>query len=169
MSTYTEQANEFLQKTHATISIEYMGLSVNKNWNETDCRDLYEVTLSTSKDTVLFNFWDSIRNTKINHMDIDTYAKKRFKCTYENLTLQDKTKAQKELAEKKKEAKPTAYDVLACMTTYDPGLFADFCSEFGYNKNSRRALNTYLEVQEEYAKLKKIFTAEQIEELREIQ
>ena len=27
---------------------------------------------------------------------------------------------------------PTEYDVLACLTKYDPGNYEDFCSEFGY-------------------------------------
>lgn len=35
---------------------------------------------------------------------------------------------------------PTMYDVLTCLTKYDPDTFEDFCSEFGYDTDSRRAV-----------------------------
>lgn len=159
----------FLQKTNTTMAIDFIGYCINQDWNETECRDLYKITLTTPKGTMVFDFWNSIFNTTINHMDIITYAKKRFKCSYDYLTPQDKIKARKELAKKKEEAKPTAYDILACLTSYDLGTFKEFCSEFGYDEDSRRALKIYLEVQEEYSNLAKLYTTEQMEELREIQ
>lgn len=66
-------------------------------------------------------------------------------------------------------AKPTAYDVLACLTKSDPGDFEDFCSEFGYNEDSRSAYETWQSVVKEWDKVNDFFTAEEIEELQEIQ
>jgi len=64
---------------------------------------------------------------------------------------------------------PTAYDILACMTAYNIGSFADFCSGFGYDGDSRKAEKTYKAVQKEYFGLKAIFTEQQLEKLAEIQ
>lgn len=52
---------------------------------------------------------------------------------------------------------PSAYDVLACLTKYDPGTFKDFCADFGYSDDSIKALETYREVQEEWAEVKRMF------------
>lgn len=67
-----------------------------------------------------------------------------------------------------KKIKPTEYDILACLTKYDPGTFSDFCCEYGYDDDSIRALRTYIAVQKEWSDIRRIFTPEQIEELKEI-
>lgn len=69
---------------------------------------------------------------------------------------------------KKAAAQPNAYDVLACITKYDPGTFENFCSEFGYDEDSRTAERIYFAVQKEYSQLARIFTPEQLEEMQEI-
>ena len=63
---------------------------------------------------------------------------------------------------------PTAYDVLACLTKYDPGTFDEFCSEYGYNTDSRQAFKTYKAVVREWKNIEKLFSPEQIEALQEI-
>lgn len=68
-----------------------------------------------------------------------------------------------------KPIEPTAYDILACLTKYDPGTFEDFCREFGYDTDSRSAEKTYNAVCEEYEKVKTIWTDAEIEQLAEIQ
>lgn len=64
---------------------------------------------------------------------------------------------------------PTAYSVLACITKHDPELFEDFCDEYGYDKDSIKAKETYEAVREEWVYVNKLFTDEEIEELQEIQ
>lgn len=64
---------------------------------------------------------------------------------------------------------PTAYDIIACLTKYDPGTFEDFCSEFGYDEDSRRAERTYNAVKEEWVGVQTLWTDEEIEKLWEIQ
>ena len=64
--------------------------------------------------------------------------------------------------------KPNEYDILACLTKYYPETFEDFCSEFGYDEDSRSAEQIYLACVKEYKQLTRIFTDEQMEELREI-
>lgn len=53
---------------------------------------------------------------------------------------------------------PTAYDVLACLTKYDPGTFENFCGEYGYNEDSRKAEKTYKAVVKEFAGVQRLFS-----------
>lgn len=64
---------------------------------------------------------------------------------------------------------PTEYDILSCLTKYDPETFEDFCSEFGYDEDSRSAKRTYNAVKKEWQAIEKLFSPEQIEQLQEIQ
>lgn len=64
---------------------------------------------------------------------------------------------------------PTAYDILACITKYDPGEFDDFCGEFGYNEDSRTAEKIYKAVKKEWQNIERLFSENEIEMLREIQ
>lgn len=152
MNEYIKQATEFLQKTHAKMKIEYVGLAVNKEWKEKQKRCLYEITLTSPRGSMIFDFWDSIRNTEIRTMPFDAYN----------------VQANKELAAKKKAAVPSVYDVLACLQKCDPGTFENFCSDYGYDDDSRTAMRVYLAVQNEYTQLARLFTPEQMEELAEI-
>jgi len=63
---------------------------------------------------------------------------------------------------------PRAYDVLACIGKNDPGLFEEFCREFGYETDSRRAEKTYKAVVKEWKNVSAFFTAEELEALQEI-
>lgn len=62
-----------------------------------------------------------------------------------------------------------AYDVLTCLTKDNPGMFSDFCSEYGYEEDSRKAFSTYEDVCEEWKKVSSFFSASEIEEMKEIQ
>lgn len=63
---------------------------------------------------------------------------------------------------------PTCYDILACLTKYPVYDFEDFCSEYGYDTDSRKAYKTYKAVKREWENVNKLFTEEQLELLREI-
>lgn len=68
----------------------------------------------------------------------------------------------------RKRIDPTAYDLLACITKTDPGTFADFCSEYGYDVDSRSALRTYHKVKRDWAKVEAFFSQDELQELYEI-
>lgn len=129
---------------------------------------MYQFKLTTPKGSMTDTFWDSINNTAIQQETIQSYAEKLYKTPFADLTASQKTRAHKKLRKMKTEARPNAYDILAAVEKSDPGTFDDFCSEFGYNTDSRAAVRTYFAVQKEYADLARIFTAEQLEMLAEI-
>jgi len=69
---------------------------------------------------------------------------------------------------------PTMYDVLACLTKYDVGSFADFCADYGYNDlplseyDRDYEINALYEaVREEFEEVQRLF-GDVIEELQEI-
>lgn len=61
-----------------------------------------------------------------------------------------------------------AYDVLACLTTYNPGMFYDFCDEYDYDKDSRKAFAIYEATCKEWKKVSSFFKPKEIEEMQEI-
>jgi hypothetical protein len=64
---------------------------------------------------------------------------------------------------------PSEYDVLAGLQKYEVGTFDDFCGNFGYDTDSRKAYKTYKAVMREWKNVEKLFTAEELEQLQEIQ
>ena len=63
---------------------------------------------------------------------------------------------------------PTCYDLIACLTKYYPGTFENFCSEFGYNTDSRTAERTYKAVLKEWRKVEAFFTSSELDILQNI-
>ena len=64
--------------------------------------------------------------------------------------------------------KPTMYDILTSLTKYDPESFEDFCSEFDYDTDSRKAEKIYKAVSKEWKNVDRLF-GDILEELQEIQ
>lgn len=65
---------------------------------------------------------------------------------------------------------PSNYDLLACLTKYDPCTFKDFCCDFGYDEFDENAKKTYRAVIKEYKGLCRVFgdDSDLWEEFREI-
>ena len=163
MNEYLKQAKNFLNRANAKCEIVYGGISRNENWKEKEKRNWYDVTITTPRGKMSYVFWDSINNTEISQMTLEEYVEKKLKRRYE------RKKAERELKKLKAEAVPSEYNVLACLEKYDVGTFEDFCSEFGYDEDSRTAERIYIAVIKEYKDLTRIFTEKQMEELSEIQ
>lgn len=66
------------------------------------------------------------------------------------------------------ENEPSIYDVLACVQKCDPGNFEQFCWEYGYNSDSRKAERIYEAVVDEYENVVRLF-GDVMDELCEIQ
>jgi hypothetical protein len=149
---YTEQAEEFLNKTQTKMSISFSHKGKHFQ-DDKEERNVYVIKLQNDKHTFVFNYGDSINNTK----------------RLENAqNLKEKT-----------EYKPTKYDVLACLNVDYSEDFEDFCSNFGYEENdfdnkknnfiNESAFVIYKAVQKETENLKLLFSEEEIELLHEVQ
>lgn len=62
----------------------------------------------------------------------------------------------------------SAYDLLTAIVKSDPRTFHDFCQDFGYDEDSRKAEQTYHNVVREWDKVRKFFTAEELAAVQEI-
>ena len=63
---------------------------------------------------------------------------------------------------------PTEYDILACLQKYDVGSLEDFISEYGYDPEFHNVKQIYNAVCNEYKKICRCFTEEQIQAMCEI-
>lgn len=61
---------------------------------------------------------------------------------------------------------PTLYSVLACLTKYKVGSFEEFCSDYGYDTDSRTAEKTYKAVLKEWEAMERLFNNEELELLQ---
>lgn len=170
MTEYLAQAKQFLTDCNATMEINLVGKEVPTHWrDETKPHNKYQFTISTPKGKYTSYFWDSLYNTEVSEMTADNLARKRRGIHYDGLTMYERAKILKELKSLKAKAKPTEYDILACVEKHSYDSFSDFCAEFGCSTDSISARETFLACGEEYAGLRRIFTEEQMEKLREIQ
>ena len=169
MTDYQAQAKQFLADCNATMEIKFIGKEIPTHWaGETKPHNKYQFTITTPKGKYTSYFWDSLYNTEVSEMNVQSYAERKYKMRFDGLRYAEKVKAIKELDAIKAEAKPTEYDILACVEKYGYDSFSDFCAEFGYSTDSISARETFLACGEEYAGLRRIFTEEQMEKLREI-
>ena len=166
---YQEQALEFLRKANATMRIDVVGPDY-PDWDEEHVHIRHNITITTPKGIYTFPFWGSRVQAELwdTLSALEKLARKTFGRHYEGLTNSEKAKIRKILRERRGELQTKEYDVLACLTAYDPGTHEDFCSEYGYDPDSIRGLKTYLAVQKEYRELSRIFTPEQLEAMQEI-
>jgi hypothetical protein len=147
MTNYTQQAEKFLQDTKTTLKADF---TEHRKHFDTDkeTRDVYTVTLTREgKKPFIFSFGQSIANS-------GTITEKR--------ETTDKFKIEggfipKPTDFKRNRTAPTAYDVLASLTKNEVGSFDDFCSDFGYDNDSRTAEKVYIAVQKEYSEVKRLF------------
>lgn len=175
---YQKQAEDFLKKTGSKLEVEFLR---NGKYFSTDKenRDIYKCTLSRGTRSYTFEFGQSLVNSGF------YYTMGRQKINIDRKYLQPEH-SKNLIHHVRKDSsyafmnnggsdvihyptKPTAYDILACLQKYDVGSFEDFCSDFGYDSDSRNAEKIYISVVNEYTQLCILFTDSEMEEMQEIQ
>lgn len=167
---YNKQALDFLQATGTEMIIEYS--HEGNHFNDDKIRDIYNITLKRGKREYKFTFGQSLFNSakyvdKLNGNEFDLSGG----CLKGKLRLVGDPKESnyvKDFCKKVKGKPPTEYDILACLTKYDPGTFEDFCREFGYDTDSRKAEQTYNAVKDEYKSLCTLYSDDEMKMLFEI-
>jgi hypothetical protein len=168
LSQYDQQVVDFLAKTNATIEIKF--LKNGKHFDsDIDNRDIYEITIKRGTRSMKFNFGQSIvKSTK--YVEKNPNIKREYTTNGSPLAGNYRVteKYLNKFCKVVKGTPPSEYSILACLTKYNPGTFEDFCSEFGYDTDSRKAEKTYQAVVKEYLELTSLFNEAEIEELQEI-
>ncbi len=172
---YQQQAIDFLNKVGATIETNFMRYGRHFD-DDKENRDIYEVTITNKKGRkYTFNFGNSIADSGFYY----TKGKQKFAIDRKYLDAKNiltviKSKDWEFLNNGKSDiihypVKPTEYDILACITKYDPDTFENFCSEFGYDTDSRKAEDIYEAVKDEYLNICRLFNEDELNEMAEIQ
>lgn len=181
MSQYTEQAETFL-KSH---NLEFRAVLVGNDCppfcedaqadRDTDKTNTfprrthihgkhYRCTVSgKERGHVSFDFWNSYADEEYNALGTKSH---RLGETVFKFGERLRDGQQVRLATKGRTV--AAYDLLACIQKRDPGTFEDFCGDFGYDTDSRRADTTHQAVRQEWQKVRRFFTQDEIRELQEI-
>jgi hypothetical protein len=170
MKYYNKQAEQFLKETGVKMEIVYK--EFGKHFpDDKQSRDIYTITLSRGSRKFVFDFGQSIANSTRYE---DKITGNVFSPSGESI------KGKLKVVHNHKDffnsfcknlvgTPPSSYDVLTCLTKYDPGTFEDFCSDFGYDQDSRTAERIYKAVVCEYQRVCMLWDEAEIENLREIQ
>lgn len=168
MTTYQQQAEDFLKSTDTTIEIKEAEKQTPPAWEEglnANHHIKYIITLKNKRHTYTFDYWGSIADYQ--------KVEKRFNEVYQwiyhrNSTIdmiKNKSVSMRRILD---EVMPTPYDILSCLDTCYGDTFEDFCFNYGYDEDSRKAYETYQRVQEQERNLYKLFNHEELERLNEI-
>jgi hypothetical protein len=179
MNSYEKQARDFLEKTGAKMEIIFLR-SGKYFHDDKEVRDIYGVTITRNKRSYSFEFGQSLNDSGFKiitgadkTIKLDVPDKERAKLMGSNDALMGwiRFNVKFDLGASdtiKKPEQPNAYDILACLQKYDVGSFEDFCWEFGYDTDSRKAGQTYRAVANEYENLCRLFSDEEMEMMGEI-
>jgi hypothetical protein len=162
--------NDFLASTNTEINVQFLKNDYHFAGDK-DKRDIYQVTIKRGQRKFSFDFGQSIIKSQYYKDRIEgrTYTLNGG-CRTGNYSIRDLNKYVSGGMNVTliKGEEPTAYDILACLQKYDVGSFEDFCSEFGYDEDSKTAEKIYKAVCKEFDNVCKIWTDEEIELLQEI-
>jgi hypothetical protein len=162
---YEKQAEDFLKATSTTFAAKF--LRNGKHFAD-------EITLKRGSRSYVFNFGQSLNDSGFYYtkgvqeipIDRKLLEVKNLKTVLQKYDPSFHPSYQSDKIHYPKI--PTAYNVLACLQKYDVGTFEDFCSEFGYDEDSKRAEKIYKDVANEYTQLCALFTEEEMSQLQEI-
>lgn len=163
-SKYDEAVELIRKELDITMKCEFIKNGLHFA-DDTETRDIYKITLSHGSRSYSFNYGQSIIKSQYYQDSIKgrTYTLNGGARTG-NYVINDiqKYKSSQSLKLVKGD-EPTLYDVIACIQKYDVGSFADFCSEFGYDEDSRKAEKIYNAVCDEYMNVSRLFNDSEIE------
>lgn len=165
---YLKSATDFLKKTKVSFKCEFLKNDFHFDGDK-EKRDIYKITFKRGERKFSLNFGQSIAKSK---KFVDKINGNEFGPTGNCIKGKLKVINLQFLNEYCNEVNgtpPNEYDVLACLTKYDPGDFENFCSEFGYDTDSRSAKKTYKAVVKEWMNVCSLWNDEEIEQLSEIQ
>lgn len=178
MSEYIKQANDLLASMGVTFKAERIGATCP---TFCDCAGTtgaaifprknhihgaeHAVTFTRGTENkkgkvITFRFWNSYRDEYIRFAKSDFFTHNAINNRHRGIGLT--------LSDLRKDVDVHAYDVLACLTKYNPGSFGNFCSEYGYDDDSIKAKKTWEAVIEEFEKMESFFSREELEQLQEV-
>ena len=144
-------------------------------------RDVYSLTLTRNNKTVDFRFGQSIYDSYSQaQAEFVSELQSRFGRLFAPKDPQEWLNQDRQAAELfckrfnlpsptiSTRKAPQVAEIVYCLQKYPYFDFSDFCAELGYDPDSRKAYTTFEACNAEYGKLRKLFSAAEIEEIDEI-
>ena len=169
ISEYDARVNTWLEAHGITYSVQFLRSGPMK-WDVEEAkrtgkqaaeRDIYRATFTREgrQPLIIAEFGQSLAQSRGDG-----------KCTLRACGVQygETSRHRAGCEAQKKGMPPSAYDVLACVEKYRPGSFTEWCSEYGCDTDSRSAFATWEAVHDEYSRVARFFTAEELSELQEV-
>ena len=135
------------------VLIRYVGIS--EYWpDDKEPRQKIVIKITRNNQTIEFDYDMSLYDTWILSDDIRSY-------------WPSPSDLKKRIIAKRKVKIHMLYSILSCVSLdyYIPNIFEEFCAEFGYDTDSRKAFDTWQSCLVQSAKLHKIFTDDEISAL----
>jgi hypothetical protein len=155
---YSENADA-LRELMKSVKVSFRWDGIRKYFDDDkEERQCIAVRIERNGKEIQFNFGMSIHDTEALQGVI--YKGTR-RVIYDNIFQRDSAT--------KKETKrikiDLLYSILACVSPeyFVPSAFSEFCSEFGYDEDSRKAEKLFMACGEQSAKLRRIFSEEEIQ------
>jgi hypothetical protein len=161
---YSEDAEKLQELiSQLEITVEYKGN--RKVFERKEDSALYEVEIKRGDKSINFEFNQSINYTDYmpkNTNDIN-YSGERFQGKFYNRGELARMIEKQQI----KEYNSFLYSILCCIKTdgYITDIFEDFCSDFGYNEDSRKDYELFLQCNKQAKKIRKIFSTQDLEYL----
>jgi len=175
MSEYTEAAEKFLTDTGTTFTLEFQYAGPYFDGDKTK-RDVYRFTLKNARGEYSSTFGDSIRNTErrafANAIGAGAayWSKEAARMGFRKEAGRE-TISRKSLMEARN-YRPSAYGILACLEKYEPDTFDNWAADMGYDERPLSEYPTVLKIWtacvEQYRGVSLMFSADEMEQLREI-
>jgi hypothetical protein len=159
---------EALKRLMEEVKIAYRSLGTGKHFeDDKEERERLRVQVTRRTRTIQFEYGMSIHDTEILHPtpysmnSNNTFKGKHYYSTLGFDYKHDVKKAQEAIRAS------LLSQLLSCMEAeyFCPKSFTDFCSEFGYDEDSRKADRTHRALLEQSAKLERIFSEDEIQAL----
>lgn len=172
MKDYEKQAEDFAKKCGLAMTAKYKRFGKHFP-DDKDNRDVYTITLERGGRKYSFDFGQSVANSDFFYCSRSATNLEMVRFTKGESTCKKKDECRQRAGSwnivHNKGAEPTLYNVLACLTKYDPGTLEQFCDEFGYDPDSKKHTKLYEAVKEEYLRICGLLSPSETEELQEIQ
>lgn len=168
------QIDEILVSNNVSFSVQYLGVKEKALDSDTGM-DEWRITFSTDKSKEIFEFctgmghrkWDKPYSSKV----VLPHGVKSYPYTYKDLGKEGTVHYENMARANLKPVCPHATDLLYCIVLDSEACdysFKDWCENFGYDEDSRKALKIYLQCQENGEKLRKIFKNETLEQIKSL-
>lgn len=170
---YTEATNLVAKSFNLIFEAKFLENNYHFQGDK-DKRDIYSITLKRDARKYTFKFGQSIVNSGF----YAQYGRQKYPLPIDKIKESNdllksyvKRTIQHDFGNAKNDKiirpiAPTLYDVLSCLQKYEVGTFEDFCSDFGYDEDSRNAYKTYKAVVKEYDKVCSLFSSDELEVLQ---